>query len=104
MWFFFQFFQDLSPLCPVEYPIAYNNGKHCCNKFDEFTPGKNLLTLATDSCNAMATKSCNGNCQKCPVQGIITSGVQSIIVTLLLFLLLLQSRGNRKTMYKDNAT
>ena len=64
----------------MEYPIAYNNGKHCCNKFEEFTPGKNLLTMATDSCNAMATESCNGNCQKCPVQGMITSGVQSVIV------------------------
>ena len=61
----------------MEYPIAYNNGKHCCNKFEVFTPGTNLLTMATDSCNAMATESCNGNCQICPVQGMNTSGVQS---------------------------
>ena len=65
----------------MEYPIAYNNGKHCCNKFEEFTTGKNLLAMATDSCHAMATETCNGDCEKCPVQGIITSGLPISIKT-----------------------
>ena len=57
----------------MEYPFAYKHGKHCCNKFEEFTTGKNLLTMDTESCN--------GDSQKCPVQGRKTSGLPIKIKT-----------------------